>query len=152
MPQQAAVGSFEGRMGAGSLAVDRQTALSADDGIDDPVGERPRDPLLPADLAHRQIAPQAGEHDLQLLLRPPAPILPLLAQSILLAGRAAHPEPVAGRPLPAPPPETVRRTYTRRQSTQDWEAGDLRARRPAGRSSARFDLRRGLFGLDRMEP
>ena len=49
--------------------------------------------------ADEAIAAQPGQHDLQLLLRRPAPILPLLAQPRLLLGRAAHPEPAAGQSL-----------------------------------------------------
>jgi hypothetical protein len=52
-----------------------------------------------ADLLHRTIAAQAGQHDLDLLLRRPAPVLALLAQPHLLVGRAAHAEPAAGRYL-----------------------------------------------------
>ena len=63
------------------------------------VVQRLRDPLLPADLPRGPIAAQPGKHDLQLLLRRPAPVLPLLAQPSLLLGRAAHPEPAAGQSL-----------------------------------------------------
>jgi hypothetical protein len=44
------------------------------------VVERLRDPVLAADLAHAAVALQPGQHDLQLLLRRPAPVLALLAQ------------------------------------------------------------------------
>jgi hypothetical protein len=56
-------------------------------------------------LLHRAAAAQPGEHDLDLLLRRPAPIRALLAQPRLLLGRAAHPEPGPGQPLrgSAPP-------------------------------------------------
>src|SRR5581483_11192006 len=58
-----------------------------------------RDPMLTADLDDRAVATQRRQHDLQLLLRGELPILPLLAQPDLLLGRAAHPEPAAGRSL-----------------------------------------------------
>src|SRR5574337_1775580 len=42
------------------------------------------DLVLPTELLHRHIAAQPGQHDLQLLLRREAPVLPLLAQPDLL--------------------------------------------------------------------
>jgi hypothetical protein len=61
--------------------------------------------VLAADLLDRAVAAQAGQHDLDLLLRRPAPVLALLAQPRLLVGRAAHAEPAAGQSLrrDAPP-------------------------------------------------
>ena len=40
--------------------------------------------MRPAQLLHRHIAAQPGEHDLELLLRRERPVLPLLAQPDLL--------------------------------------------------------------------
>ena len=48
--------------------------------------ERLRDPLLTTHIAPAAVAFQAGEHDPQLLLRGPTPILALLAQPRLLLG------------------------------------------------------------------
>src|SRR6266508_3409478 len=53
------------------------------------VVERLRDRMLAADLLHRAVAAQPGQHDLDLLLRRPAPVLALLAQPLLLVGREA---------------------------------------------------------------
>src|SRR3989442_1397841 len=58
--------------------------------------------MLAADLLHRTIAAQPGEHDLDLLPRRPAPVLALLAQPCLLVSRAAHAEPAAGQSLQPP--------------------------------------------------
>src|SRR5580765_9006123 len=55
--------------------------------------------MLAAHIAHAAIATQPGQHDLELLLRRPAPVLALLAQPHLLVGRAAHAEPDAGQSL-----------------------------------------------------
>src|SRR5262249_38051607 len=63
------------------------------------VVERVRDLVLAADVLHRPIAAQPRQHDLDLLLRRPTAVLPLLAQPCLLLGRAAHPEPTAGQSL-----------------------------------------------------
>src|SRR6266511_883146 len=63
------------------------------------VEERVRDLVLAANLLDRAVAAQPGQHDLDLLLRRPAAVLPLLAQPSLLVGRAAHPEPAAGQSL-----------------------------------------------------
>src|SRR3954471_2394833 len=63
------------------------------------VVERLRDRMLTTDLLHLAVAAQAGQHDLDLLLRRPAPVLALLAQPHLLVGRAAHAEPAAGQSL-----------------------------------------------------
>src|SRR3954453_19909212 len=46
--------------------------------------ERLRDLMRPAQLLHRHIAAQPGNHDLQLPLRRERPVLPLLAQPDLL--------------------------------------------------------------------
>src|SRR5207244_1743222 len=61
--------------------------------------------MLATDLLHGTIAAQPGQHDRDLLLGRPRPVLPLLAQPRLLVGRAAHAEPGAGRSLrgSAPP-------------------------------------------------
>src|SRR4051812_34210808 len=48
------------------------------------VVERLRDLMRPAQLLHRHIASQPGEHDLELLLRRQRPLLPPLAQPDLL--------------------------------------------------------------------
>src|SRR4051794_27656087 len=61
--------------------------------------ERLRDLVLTADLLHGTLTAQAGQHDRELLLGRPAPVLPLLAQPSSSRGRAAHPEPAAGRSL-----------------------------------------------------
>ena len=63
------------------------------------VEERVRDLMLAADLLHRAVAAQPRQHDRDLLLGRPAPVLPLLAQPRLLLRRAAHAEPGAGRSL-----------------------------------------------------
>ena len=55
--------------------------------------------MLPADVPGAAIAAQPGQHDLDLLLRRAAPILPLLAQPIFSSGRATDAEPDAGHPL-----------------------------------------------------
>jgi hypothetical protein len=64
-----------------------------------------RDRMLATHLADATVAAQPGQHDRQLLLRRPLPILALLAQPRLLVGRAAHAERGAGRSLrgSAPP-------------------------------------------------
>src|SRR6266516_2815136 len=63
------------------------------------IEERVRDLVLTAHVLHGPVAAQAGQHDLDLLLRRPTAVLALLAQPCLLAGRAAHPEPAAGQSL-----------------------------------------------------
>ena len=63
------------------------------------VKERLGDLVLPADVPGAAIAAQGGQHDLDLLLRRPAPILPLLAQPIFSSGRATDAEPDAGQSL-----------------------------------------------------
>ena len=63
------------------------------------VKERLGDRVLPADVPDAAIAAQPGQHDLDLLLRRAAPILPLLAQPIFSSGRATHAEPDAGQSL-----------------------------------------------------
>src|SRR6266542_1830803 len=63
------------------------------------VAQRLRDRVLTANLLHRAVAAQASQHDLDLLLGRPTPVLALLAQPHLLVGRAAHPEPAAGQSL-----------------------------------------------------
>src|SRR5207302_11015284 len=63
------------------------------------VEERVRDLVLTAHVLHGPVAAQAGQHDLDLLLRRPTAVLALLAQPRLLVGRAAHPEPAAGQSL-----------------------------------------------------
>src|SRR5206468_9839443 len=57
------------------------------------------DRMLAADLLHRSVATEAGQHDLDLLLCRPTPVLALHAQPSLLVGRAAHAEPTAGQSL-----------------------------------------------------
>src|SRR5262249_55286367 len=51
------------------------------------------------ELRDRALASKRGEHDFELLLRRELPVLAVLAQPSLLLGRAAHPEPAAGRSL-----------------------------------------------------
>src|SRR5439155_20254589 len=63
------------------------------------VEERVRDLVLTAHVLDGPVAAQAGQHDLDLLLRRPTAVLALLAQPRLLVGRAAHPEPDAGQSL-----------------------------------------------------
>src|SRR4051794_5945070 len=63
------------------------------------VEERLRDRVLAADLPHRAVAAQPGQHDLELLLRRERPVLPLLAQPSSPFGRAAHAAPDAGQSL-----------------------------------------------------
>src|SRR6266511_2016031 len=69
------------------------------------VVERVRDLMLATDLLDGTVAAQPGQHDRDLLLGRPRPVLPLLAQPRLLVGRAAHAEPGTGRSLrgSAPP-------------------------------------------------
>src|SRR4029453_11104428 len=76
------------------------------------IEERVRDLVLTAHVLHRPVAAQAGQHDLDLPLRCPAPILPLLAQPRFLLGRAAHPEPAAGQSLRRYPPPGLPRAPT----------------------------------------
>ena len=70
----------------------------------------------PADVADRPVAAHPRQHDLQLLLRRPAAVLPLLTQPSLLVGRAVHAEPDAGQPLrELRPSEPVRHKSATRQ-------------------------------------
>jgi hypothetical protein len=78
-----------------------------------------RDLVLTADLLHRPIAAQPGQHDLDLLLRRPAPVLPLLAHPDLLSGQAANPEPPAGQSPRGYAPPRPSGEQTLRPSTPD---------------------------------
>src|SRR5439155_819346 len=85
---------------AAALLLARQRLAAALEQLVAPrVEERVRDLMLTADVLHRPVAAQAGQHDLDLLLRRPTAVLALLAQPCLLLGRAAHPEPAAGQSL-----------------------------------------------------
>src|SRR5262249_40778205 len=86
--------------------------------------ERLRDPMLAAALAHRPIAAQPGQHDLRLLLRRPAPVLPLLAQPCSPC-RSSGPSRASRRTIPPGlrPSGIARRTYTLRLSTRDRGSG-----------------------------
>src|SRR5437588_7631435 len=53
--------------------------------------------MLPTNLGDRAIAAQPGQHDLDLLLRRPTPVLPLLAQPLL---------PSVERPMLSRPPDS----------------------------------------------
>src|SRR5207247_2388559 len=85
---------------AAALFLARQRPAAALEQLVAPaVEERVRDLMLTADVLHGPVAAQAGQHDLDLLLRRPTAVLALLAQPRLLVGRAAHPELDAGRSL-----------------------------------------------------
>src|SRR5437588_11481186 len=53
--------------------------------------------MLPTNLGDRAIAAQPGQHDLDLLLRRPTPVLPLLTQPLL---------PSVERPMLSRPPDS----------------------------------------------
>jgi hypothetical protein len=87
--------------------------------------QRVRDLVLPANVLHRPVAAQPSQHDLDLLLRRPAPVLPLLAQPDRLLGRAA----ILSRPPDEPSGATRLRNCPARQpsylSTRDRGAGQV---------------------------
>src|SRR5204862_5988008 len=90
------------------------------------VEERLRDRVLAADLLHRTVAAQAGQHDLDLLLGCPSPVLALLAQPTLLSVE----RPMLSRPPDSPSGATRLRDCPALQvsylSTPDRGAGQYR--------------------------